>query len=63
MRASPTRPSIKSLLVAFNALPTKEVFGIVRSNELNDVIGYSIATLATFDCLMFRHLGFFDNSI
>jgi hypothetical protein len=58
MRSSPTWSVIESLLVALDAFPTKEVFGAVGADELDHVIGDSITTLATFDCLAFRHLVF-----
>ena len=46
---------IESFLVALDALPTKDVLGTVGSDELNDVIGHAIATLATFYSFVFRH--------
>jgi hypothetical protein len=55
MCSSPTRSVIESFLVALDTLPTDEVFGAVGSDELNHVIGQSIATFATFDCFVFRH--------
>jgi hypothetical protein len=58
MRTSPTRALIESFLVPLDAFPTKEVLGAVRPNELDHVIGDSIATLATFDCFVFRHVVF-----
>ncbi len=60
MRSSPTWFVVESFLVALNALPTKEVLGAVRSDELNHMIGDSITALAAFDCFMFRHLVFMD---
>jgi hypothetical protein len=56
MGSSPTRLVIESLLVALDAFPTKEVLGAVRADELNHMIGNSIAPLATFDCFVFGHL-------
>jgi hypothetical protein len=60
MGSPPTGAVIESFLVALDAFPTKEVFGAVRSDELDHVIGDSITTFTTFDCLMFRHLVFND---
>jgi hypothetical protein len=55
VRAPPTRFVIESLLVAFDAFPTKEVLGAVGSDEFDHVIGYSIAAFATLDCFVFHH--------
>jgi hypothetical protein len=59
MRSPPTGFVIESLLVAFHAFPTKKVRGAIGVDELNHVTRYAIATLATFDCFVFRHLDFF----
>ena len=47
---------IESFLVTLDAFPTKEVLSAVGPDEFNNVIGYAIATLTTFDCFVFRHL-------
>ena len=60
MRTSPTWFVVESFLVALDALPTKEVLGAVGSDELNHMSGDSIATLAAFDCFVFRHPDFID---
>jgi len=51
---------VESFFVALNTFPTKEVFSAVGSDELNHVICKPIATLATFDSFVFRHLVFFN---
>jgi hypothetical protein len=61
MRASPTGTVIEPLLVALDALPTKEMFGAVRSDEFNHMVGDSITTLATLDCLLFGHFVCFES--
>ena len=38
-----------------DALPTKKVHAAVWADEFDRVIGHSIATLATFDRLLFCH--------
>jgi hypothetical protein len=53
---------IESFFVTLDAFPTKEVLAAVRADEFNHVIGESITTLATFDCLVFRHSVFFSLS-
>jgi len=59
MRAPPTRFVIESFFVTLDAVPTKKVFGAVRADEFNHVIGESITTLAPLDCFVFRHGVFF----
>jgi hypothetical protein len=55
MSSPPTWLVIESLLMTLDALPTKEVLGAVGSDEFNYMIGHSIASLAAFDCFVFRH--------
>jgi hypothetical protein len=53
MRAAPAGLLIKALLVPLDAFPTKKMLPAVGSDEFDHVIGDPIATLATFDCLLF----------
>ena len=55
MCAAPTWAMIESLLVAFDAFPTKEVLAAVWPDEFNHMISDSITTLAPLDCFVFRH--------
>jgi hypothetical protein len=55
VRATPARLLIESLLMPLDALPTKKVHAAVWANEFDRVIGNSIATLTTFDRLLFCH--------
>ena len=61
MGSAPAWLVIEPLLVTLDAFPTKEMFGTVWSDELNHVIGDSITTLATLDCLLFGHLVYFES--
>lgn len=44
---------IEPLFVAFDTIPTKEVLLIVRIDELDHVIGFTIAPFATMDFCAF----------